>query len=175
MDRESRPGMDQAWKETLWRQLGAAIETLENIIAACPDHLWFDRDQQPEFWYLVFHTLFWLDCYLTQPFETYVPPPPFGLEEKAPAGVTRDRPYTKPELAAFLEHGRRRWRERIAAISEADAREQYVVSTGTRLNIVELLLYNMRHVQHHSAQLNLILRQQTDSATGWVSRAKVAL
>jgi DinB family protein len=167
--------MDPAWKETLWRQFGASIETLEGIMAACPDHLWFDRKQRPEFWYLVFHTLFWLDCYLTQPFETYTPPPPFGLEEMDPAGVIPARPYTKAELAAFLEHGRRRWRARLAAMNEADAQRPYVVSTGIRLDLVELLLYNMRHVQHHSAQLNLILRQQTDSAAGWVSRAKSAL
>ena len=169
--------MDSAWKETLWRQFGASIETLEGIMAACPDRLWSARAQRREleFWYLAFHTLFWLDCYLTQPFETYVPPPPFGLEEMDPAGVIAERPYTKAELGAFLEHGRRRWRERIAAMNEADEQQQYVVSTGTRLDLVELLLYNMRHVQHHSAQLNLILRQQTDSATGWVSRAKVAL
>lgn len=40
---------------------------------------------------------------------------------------------------------------------------------GTAL---ELLLYNMRHVQHHTAQLNLILRQETDSAPGWVARGR---
>ena len=36
----------------------------------------------------------------------------------------------------------------------------------------ELLLHSMRHVQHHAAQLNLILRQSIDSAPRWVSRAK---
>ena len=34
----------------------------------------------------------------------------------------------------------------------------------------ELLLYNMRHVQHHAAQLNMRLRQATDSAPDWVSK-----
>jgi uncharacterized damage-inducible protein DinB len=34
----------------------------------------------------------------------------------------------------------------------------------------ELLLYNMRHVQHHAAQLNMMLRQATDSAPKWVSK-----
>ena len=34
----------------------------------------------------------------------------------------------------------------------------------------ELLLYNMRHVQHHAAQLNMLLRQTTDSAPDWVSK-----
>jgi uncharacterized damage-inducible protein DinB len=40
------------------------------------------------------------------------------------------------------------------------------------VSVVEILLYNMRHVQHHAAQLNLILRQTIDSAPGWVSKAK---
>jgi uncharacterized damage-inducible protein DinB len=167
--------MEPAWKETVWRQFGATIETLEGVMIACPDRLWSDRKQQPEFWYLVFHTLFWLDYHLSQPIEAYAPPPPFGLEEMDPAGVIPERPYTKTELAAFLEHGRRRCRARIAAMTEADARQPYELFNGTRIDIAELLLYNMRHVQHHSAQLNLILRQQTDSATRWVSRAKSAL
>jgi uncharacterized damage-inducible protein DinB len=34
----------------------------------------------------------------------------------------------------------------------------------------ELLLYNMRHVQHHAAQLNMLLRQTTNSAPRWVSK-----
>lgn len=36
----------------------------------------------------------------------------------------------------------------------------------------ELLLYNMRHVQHHTGQLNLILRQKTGSAPRWVAQAR---
>ena len=144
-------------------------------MSACPDRLWSDRTQRPEFWYLVFHTLFWLDFYLSQPAETFTPPPPFGLEEMDPAGVIPDRPYTKAELGAYLEHCRRKCRERIASLTEAEARRRYVATTGAELEIAELLLYNLRHVQHHSAQLNLILRQQTDSATRWVSRAKSGL
>ena len=31
---------------------------------------------------------------------------------------------------------------------------------------------NLRHVQHHTAQLNLLLRQRTDSAPRWVSRGR---
>ncbi len=38
--------------------------------------------------------------------------------------------------------------------------------------VVEMILYNIRHVQHHAAQLNLLLRQKTGSATPWVSKAR---
>jgi hypothetical protein len=35
-----------------------------------------------------------------------------------------------------------------------------------------MLLYNLRHVQHHAAQLNLILRQTVDAAPRWVGRTR---
>jgi uncharacterized damage-inducible protein DinB len=37
--------------------------------------------------------------------------------------------------------------------------------------VLEILIYNMRHVQHHAAQLNLLLRQRVDNTPGWVPRA----
>ena len=60
----------------LWRQFGAAIDALGDALRNRPDALWEARlwDDQPEqwvmpgfatFWYLGYHTLFWLDLYLT--------------------------------------------------------------------------------------------------------------
>ena len=41
-----------------------------------------------------------------------------------------------------------------------------------RYNVIEILLYNMRHVQHHAAQLNLLLRQAINDAPEWVYEAQ---
>jgi len=41
-----------------------------------------------------------------------------------------------------------------------------------KLSVAELLLDNMRHVQHHAAQLNLVLRQKTGSAPKWVTASR---
>jgi hypothetical protein len=41
-------------------------------------------------------------------------------------------------------------------------------------NTAEVVLYQMRHIQHHAAQLNLLLRQTTDSAPGWVRRTNIS-
>jgi uncharacterized damage-inducible protein DinB len=43
------------------------------------------------------------------------------------------------------------------------------------MSVAELLLYNLRHVQHHAAQLNLMLRQTTGAAPRWVARATTRL
>ena len=98
------------------------------------------------------------------------PPPPFTLSELDSSGVMPDRVYTKDELLVYLEFGRRKARARVAALTTENAREpcSYGWIDMTR---VESLLYNMRHVQHHAAQLNLLLRQATNSAPDWVARA----
>jgi hypothetical protein len=44
----------------LWRQFGASIDMRENALLACPDDVWNDNTQ-PEFWYITYHTLFFLD------------------------------------------------------------------------------------------------------------------
>lgn len=36
-------------------------------------------------------------------------------------------------------------------------------------SLLEILFYNFRHVQHHVAQLNFILRQQINTAPEWVA------
>ena len=174
---------DKFWKQIVWQQFGGAIDMLENAIHACPEKVWSDPTRKPEwakndvvgFWYLVYHTLFWLDFYLSESTEGFHPPAPFTLDEADPAGLLPDRPYTKDELLGYLEHGRRKCRARIAGLTDEGAREGRKFFGSSEGPFAELLLYNLRHVQHHTAQLNLILRQQTDSAPNWVGRTKIPL
>lgn len=163
--------MDTYWKTSIWQQFGAAIDTLDNAIIACPDELWDDRTKQPEYWAVVHHTLFWLDFYLSESPEGFAPPAPFGLEELDPAGVLPERPYTKDELRTYLRHDRQKCRETIETLTEEKALRPYKF-VRVDLTFGELLLYSMRHVQHGAAQLNLILRQSYDMGSPWVFRAK---
>ena len=57
--------METSFGTFLWPQFGAAIDMLENAVLACPEEIWSDRARRPEYWYLAYHTLFWLDLYLT--------------------------------------------------------------------------------------------------------------
>ena len=163
--------MESAWRDIVWRQFGAAIDMLENAIRACPDELWSGRARQPEFWYLAFHTLFFLDYYLAGSPHGFAPPAPFTLDELDPAGVMPEQPYTKDQLLMYVAHGRNRCRAAIHALTDASAAErcgfeQRDVTRG------ELLLYNLRHVQHHAAQLNLLLRQAGAEPPRWVTKAR---
>jgi hypothetical protein len=157
-------------KNSIWRQAGASIDMLENAIVACPDEVWSDRTRQPECWYLVFHTLFWLDYYSSGETEGFAPPAPFTLDEMDPAGLLPEDVYSKDELLSYLKYGRKKCRAAIETVTEEKAAEP---NSPVRpdVGVVELFLYNMRHVQHAAAQLNLLIRQQTDSAPRWVRKA----
>jgi hypothetical protein len=96
------------------------------------------------------------------------------LSESDSSGRLPDRVYTREEILSYVAHGRAKCRMVIAAVTDEDLR----TACGfpwVGVTVMELFLYNMRHVQHHAAQLNLILRQGTDSAPGWVFKAKEAL
>jgi len=163
--------LDAMWNEILWQQFGAAIDMLANAMGACPEELWSDRSRRPEFWYLAYHTLFFLDLSLAGSVEGFAPPAPFTLSELDPAGALPEQTYTKAELASYLAHCREKCRKAIEALTD-EAAQRTCVFPWVKLPFGELLLYNMRHVQHHAAQLNLILRQTTDAAPRWVSQAR---
>ena len=159
------------WRRDVWRQFGAAIDMLGNAITACPDELWSDRSRQPEFWYVDYHTLFFLDLSLSPGVEGFAPPFPFTLDELDEEGVLPERPYTKAELLRYLEHGRAKCRATVAALADRDAGAPSGFD-WLDAGAFEMLLYNLRHVQHHTGQLNLLLRQATGSAPGWVRKAR---
>lgn len=166
--------MDIDFRKMAWQQFGAAIDMLENAIVASPEKLWSDRSRNPEYWYIAYHTLFFLDFYLSDPSEEFAPPEPYTLSELDPSGVLPDRVYTKDELLTYLKHGREKCRATIAALTDERAR-QHCGFERRDFTVAELFLYSMRHVQHHAAQLNLILRQTIDSAPNWVGVTKIKL
>ena len=161
--------MDTTWKRIIWQQFGAAIDMLENAMHACPDTLWGDRSQHPEFWYVAFHTLFFLDLYSSESDAGFAPPAPFTLDEMDERGILPDRVYEKHELLKYLVFGRAKCRDTIAMMSDEKA-DRRCGFDWLDITFAEMLLYNMRHAQHHAAQLHLILRQKTDSAPRWVRK-----
>jgi uncharacterized damage-inducible protein DinB len=156
-------------RSTIRQQFHAAIDMLANAIEACPDPVW-SGDGPHAFWYLAFHVLFFLDLYLSEEGESqFHPPAPFGLTELEDQVVPPERAYGKEELLGYLEHCRKKLDAVMEGMTEAWAVNPCPFAYRDMSN-AELLLYNMRHVQHHAAQLNMLLRQRTDSAPGWVSK-----
>jgi len=166
--------LEKIWKAVVWRQFGAAIDMLENALRACPEDLWSDRSRRPEFWYVVYHTLFYLDLYVSDSVEGFTPPAPFTLSELDPSGALPERPYTKEEMQGYLEHARSKCRAWIEGLTD-DKAQQPCAFEWVGGSYGDLLFDNMRHVQHHVGQLNLILSEVTQAAPRWVARTDVSI
>ena len=165
--------MDELWRESLWQQFGAAIEMLAQPLQTCPDELWRARvwdDPYAEFWNVAYHTLFWLDLYLSGSPEGFQPPAPFTLDELDPAGRLPERPFSRADVLGYVAYTREKCRATIAALTDEQAGRPCRISSG-ELPFLELLLYTLRHVQEHAAQLSLLLGQRTGRALDWVAQA----
>ena len=165
--------MDETTREILWHQFGAAIDMLENAMLDCSQTIWSNGSGAHDFWYMAYHTLFFLDYDLSDtPSEAdFQPPEPFTKSEFDPEGVLPERIYSKPELLEYLQFAREKCRTVIRDLTPEKAQSRFI-SEYRNFSRLELLLYSMRHVQHHAAQLNLLLRQGQDAAPRWVGQTK---
>jgi hypothetical protein len=165
--------MNSSLNTFLWEQFGAAMTMLENAITACPDHLW---DTDSKFWYKAYHTIFFLDFYLSPDMPTekgYSPPAPFTKSEFGDG--MPERVYDKTEVLTFLAFARRKCHDQLAGLTPEELLTNRFINEYRNFNLFELLLYNMRHVQHHTGQLNLLLRQNGIEPPRWVSKTKEPL
>lgn len=163
--------MDSWLKTLVWQQFGASIDMFADAIRLCPDHLWTaalwtdtEDVRYGQFWYIAYHTLSWLDLYLTGTSEGFLPPAPF-IRGKLP-----ETPYTKEQISTYLQHGRSKCQATLAALTDEQAHRRCVFP-WFEASFLELQLYNMRHVQEHGSQLNLFLGQQGVTGMDWVSQA----
>lgn len=164
--------MDSILKQGIWQQFGAAIDMLEDAINLCPEPLWTavvwkdeDDARYGHFWFIAYHTLFWLDLYLTGSSQGFAPPPPFIR------GALPEKPYTKDDVLTYLKQCRSKCQSTLEALTDEKA---YRVCTFDWMEptFLELQLYSMRHVQEHSAQLSLLLGQHDVSGFDWVAKAR---
>ena len=157
-------------QDAIQQQFGAAIDALDGTVRAFPDAAWTTGERWHQPWYLTFHTLFWLDLYLSESATDYVPPAPFTCSELEP-DVFPERPYTKQELLAWLQPCREALAARLSSISNDEGAHRRCRLPWGEMGAAELLLYNLRHVQHHAAQLNMLIRQKGGEPASWVMRA----
>jgi hypothetical protein len=156
------------FKKMMWLQFGAAIDMLENAVTRCPVEVWTGKTM---FWYKTYHTTFYLDYYLSYDPNSFAPPTPFTLSEFDPTGALPERVYSREELLGYIEFARKKCHDVCAGFTEENAKKRFI-NKSRDYSMLEMLVYNLRHVQHHVGQLNMVLRLETNSAPGWVSRTE---
>jgi hypothetical protein len=160
-------------KDLLLNQYEAALCTLNACIDRCPESTWNSPVAETAFCQVLFHTLLFTDIYLGQN-EAAVRQQPFHLENKS---LFRDYEeledripvllYDRPGIKSYLEYCRKKASQVIGEESAEtlNARPDF---PGRNFSRAELHVYNIRHIQNHAAQLNLILFKNHKTDIIWV-------
>ncbi len=136
-------------------QYEAALCTLHECVTRCPEQMWQAPVVNHPYSQTVFHTLFFADLYLGENMDAQ-PAQAFHrqnaeafadyeqLEDRIPQGT-----YEKPFISDYLGF----CRNKVAEVVSNESAE---------------MLANIRHIQHHAAQLILRLREKAGIDMPWV-------
>lgn len=173
-----QPPMLDTLKQLLAHQFEAALCALNFPIARCPDAAWDQPVANWKFCQAAFHAVFFADFYL-QPGDDVeaLKRQPFHLDH--PEGF-RDYEelehrqqvllYDRPFVLSYLQFVRRKAQETVA-LESAEALAGLSGFRRRQCSRAELHVYNIRHIQHHAAQLTLRLRQGGGVEIPWVGHA----
>jgi uncharacterized damage-inducible protein DinB len=150
-------------KETIQSQYRAALAMLGDAIQKCPDDLWVDETYQHPFWHVAYHVLFYTHLYLHDSGEEFVPWAKHR-DDLGSLDVQGAESYTRDEILAFLALCQAEVERRVPAL-DLEAASGFGWLPFTKL---ELQLYNIRHLQHHTGQLADRLRIRAGTGVGWV-------
>lgn len=162
-------------KELLAHQYDASLSTLNLAIVRCPDASWNERVANLKYCQAAFHVVFFADVYL-QPSDDVdaLKRQQFHIEHAADFRDYEELEaraqvllYEKSFVLKYLQYVRRKAGETIARES-ADVLAGPSGFARRKCSRAELHVYNIRHIQHHAAQLILRLRLDTDVDIPWV-------
>ena len=150
------------FKAVLKSQYHAGLAMLRDAIERCPDEVWFSRNHKNAFWQVAYHVLFFTHLYV-QPNEAAFRP--WSQHRGDDDGTTGD-PYTKAQVLEY-------WQFVDNMLDKAvDTLDLDRLESGFwwyKMSKLEHQLVNLRHLQHHSAQLADRLRSAADIGIKWVS------
>lgn len=145
------------WKQTTRAQFEASLAMFKDCLERCPAQLWDEKLAALTFRQVAYHTLFFVDYYLSPGEEG------FSLRDLHIVGGDEREPINSPGLdqAVTLEYVPvclEKLRTTLAAETEATLQQPSGFS-WLPFTRGELHLYNVRHVQHHTGQLSAQLRR----------------
>ena len=167
---------DQALRTTLKSQYHAGLAMLRGAIERCPAEDWHGGGHVNEFWQVAYHALYFTHLYLQSGPEAFVPWARHQGNVQHEDGIGGEldpksvlplipEPYAKEDVLAY-------WAFCDAMVDGAvDALDLYASESGFywyRVPKLEHQIINLRHLQHHAAQLIDRVRSSAGVGTPWV-------
>jgi hypothetical protein len=165
---------------TLKSQYHAELAMLRQAIEQCPDDLWYSQTPRNAYWQVAYHVLFFAHLYLMPNEAAFRPwarhqrnaqhedciPGPADPESKLPLIPP---PYAKADVLEYWSFCDDMVDSAVDAIDlDGDASG----FSWYRMSKLEHQFINIRHIQHHTAQLADRLRAHSDIGVRWVSSGR---
>jgi hypothetical protein len=159
-------------KPAIISQYRAALAMLRNAVESCPAEHWNNDAYTNRFWHVAYHALFFTDLYLCESDAAFVPWEKHieDYQYLGPLHWENNRipvigePYTKAEVLEYLKRCEGYVQERVDAADLDGPSGFFWLPFGK----FELQIYNIRHIQHHAAQLIERVREDAGIAIPWV-------
>lgn len=174
---DAKSSTDMKLRQILKSQYHAALAMLGDAIRQCPDCLWASTEHKNAFWQIAYHTLFFTHVYLGPDEAAFRPWKHHQSKVQHEDGIAGGRPepgsslpllpqpYTKAQVLEY-------WKFCDEMVDEAvDKLDLESAESGFywyRMSKLEHQLVNLRHIQHHEAQLADRLRAAAEIGIGWV-------
>jgi len=164
-------------KKSYSRQMGASFKMLENTILNANEKTWAARINNMPFWQICYHVLWYTDFYFHANQATFQPQP-FDIKgikdihDKPNAWLVEQQkhPISKSDMLVYHTYAKQKALQFIQGINES-----YFTTPSPfewhGFPMIDLVDYNLRHLQHHIAYLNIILRREQDLGSPWIMHA----
>ena len=170
-----------AFTGPLKNQYHMALATLREAIELCPDELWLDTRPQNAFWQVAYHALFFAHFYLCKDAASFQPWAEHQRDNQNEDGLPGDpdpksslplipRPYSKDQALRYwaIVDGMVDSAVDVMDLSRSESGFHY------RMSKLEHQLVNLRHTQHHAAQLADRLRDAVGVGVKWKGGSRPA-
>jgi len=161
-------------KKSYTRQIGAAFKMLEHVIDNANDKTWTARINNMPFWQICYHVLWFTDFYFHADQATFQPQG-FDMEGIHNYWIKPDsqmienqkRPISKSNMKTYCTYAKQKANHFIESIDES-----YFTTPSPfewhGFPKIDLVDYNLRHLQHHVGQLDIILRREQNIGNPWI-------
>lgn len=163
-------------RTVLKSQYHASFAMLRDAIERCPEDLWLSTAPRNAYWQIAFHVLFFTHLYLMPDESAFVFWEKHRRQVQHPNGIggppipnsdlpLLPDPYTKAESLEYLQTCDGMVDD---AVDRLDLDSPNCGFPWYKMSKLEHQFVNIRHLQHHTAQLADRLRAATDTGVRWV-------
>ena len=167
-------------KKSYSRQIGAAFKMLEHVIDNANDSTWTARINNMPFWQICYHVLWFTDFYFHADQASFQPQS-FDMEGIHNYWIKPDsqmienqkHPISKSTMRAYCTYAEQKANQFIQNINDTYFTDPSPFEWHGFPKI-DLIDYNLRHLQHHVGQLDVLLRREQNIGNPWIMHAEIS-